>query len=87
MLDKIKTHNQPRILLQLKEFLQKVHYQLNQLFEIETFFATKRSDILHMVEREGGGELELWKAIAQPTYLTLLIPNYPPRVLICLWSL
>ena len=87
MLDKIKTHNQPRILLQLKEFLQKVHYQLNQLFEIETFFATKRSDMLHMVGREGGGELGLWKAIAQPTYLTLLIPNYPPQVLICLWSL
>ena len=42
MLDKIKTHNQPRILLQLKEFLQKVHYQLNQLFEIETFFCHKK---------------------------------------------
>ena len=28
-----------------------------------------------MVGREGGGELELWKAIAHPTYSTLLIPT------------
>ena len=59
--------------------LQLVSSKMPQMFDTllkpRTYFARKRADMLHMVGREGGGELELWKAIAQPTYSTLLIPT------------